>query len=265
MIIPIACLLAYVIFNIYKKLSKKPETLEGKHVFVTGGSSGIGKAIAILAAKQGAHVTIVARDNTKLNSAANEIRNMTISDSQNVTSISLDVTNYEDVEACMRKVDDERPIYMLINCAGMSICGKTEDTPIEDTRTMININFYGTYFPIKAIISKMKERKSGAIVITGSQASLLGIFGFTSYSASKYAIRGLAEALDMEVRAYNVNVTVALPPDTDTPGFEKENQTKLEETKLICESAGLFRPEDVARKILKDALVMCINSFFLKE
>lgn len=261
MIVPIAAALIFIIYSLYKKLTRKEKTVEGKHVFITGGSSGIGKAIAEIAVKQGAHVTIAARDVTKLEATQADLRKIAISHTQEILATSVDVTNYNNVEKIMLEIDNKLPIDMLVNCAGLSICGKIEDMPINDTKRILDVNFYGTYFPIKAIIGKMKARKNGYIIITGSQASLLGIFGFTSYSASKYALRGLAEALDMESRVHNINITLALPPDTDTPGFENENLTKLEETKLICESAGLFKPEAVAKAILKDSLV--INTIIL--
>lgn len=256
MIIPIAGILILIITSIYKKLTQKRKTLKGKHVFITGGSSGIGRAVAELVVVEGGHVTIVARDQAKLTRTVNFLKQLAPSAEQQITATSLDVTNYDDTQKIILESDDKLPIYMLVNCAGMSICGKIEDMSLEDTKQILDINFYGTYYPIKAIVKRMKSRREGSIIITGSQASLLGIFGFTSYSASKYALRGLAEALDMEVKVHNINVTLALPPDTDTPGFEQENLTKLEETQLICESGGLFKAQDVARKMLDDAMVI---------
>lgn len=66
----------------------------------------------------------------------------------------------------------------------------------------MDLNYYGTVYPIKAVIAGMKERRSGHIVITASQAAMIGIYGFTAYSASKFALRGFAEALDMEVNKF---------------------------------------------------------------
>ncbi|KRT78841.1 dehydrogenase [Oryctes borbonicus] len=253
MIVPVAVLIL-IISSIYKRLTRKPKTIKGKHVVITGGSSGIGKAVAEIAVKQGAHVTMVARNIIKMKRVENYLKEIALSRSQKINSICLDVRDYTSVEKFILQIDNDLPIDMLVNCAGMSICGKIEDMPIVDTKQMIDVNFYGTYNPIKAILPRMKQRKEGYILITASQASFLGIFGFASYSASKYALRGLAEALDMEVRVHNINVTIAFPPDTDTPGYANENLTKLEETKLICESAGLFKAEDVAKKMLDDAL-----------
>ena len=73
----------------------------------------------------------------------------------------------------------------------------------------------------------MKKRQFGRICFVSSQAGQLGIFGFTAYSGSKFAIKGLCEALQMEVKPYNISITIAYPPDTDTPGFKEENLFKV--------------------------------------
>lgn len=70
---------------------------------------------------------------------------------------------------------------------------------------MMDLNYFGTVFPIKAVVQGMKERRSGHIVITASQAAMIGVYGFSAYSASKFALRGFAESLDMEVCKYILN------------------------------------------------------------
>jgi len=78
------------------------------------------------------------------------------------------------------------------------------------------------------------------------------LFGYTAYSASKFALRGLAEALQMEVKPYNIHICMSFPPDTVTPGFEEEMKTKPEETKLISESSGLWQADVIAAGIVED-------------
>lgn len=73
---------------------------------------------------------------------------------------------------------------------------------------MMDLNYYGTVFPTKAVVSGMKMRRRGHIVITASQAAMIGIYGFTAYSASKFALRGFAEALDMEVSVWFIMVVM---------------------------------------------------------
>ena len=82
-------------------------------------------------------------------------------------------------------------------------------------------------------------------------AGLIGVFGYTDYSASKFAIIGFSEALRSELKQYGITVSVLCPPDTDTPGLDEENKTKPEETKAISASAGLMQPDEVARALIK--------------
>ncbi|XP_026673084.1 3-ketodihydrosphingosine reductase [Ceratina calcarata] len=231
--------------------------MEGKMSLVTGGSSGIGKCVAIIAAKYGAHVTIIARDIKKLEIARNEIIHACKNkDVQKIEYLSLDIgEDYNAVEKALSDLERTMgPIYMLVNCAGMAICGKIEDTSATDLKRMISINFLGSYYCTKAVVQKMKASQEGIIVLTSSQAGLLGIFGYSAYCSTKFALRGLAESLSMEVRAYNISVTLCLPPDTDTPGFATEELSKPLETKLISKTSSLVRPEVVANKLFQDAL-----------
>lgn len=175
---------------------------------------------------------------------------------QKIEYRSLDLTKgHEEVNKVFAEIEGTTgEIYMLVNCAGMAICGTIEETKPEDAKFLMDLNYFGTFYPIQYVLPKMKAHKDGIIVITASQASLLGIYGLGAYSASKFALRGLAEAVAMETKHLGISVTLALPADTDTAGFANEEKSKPQETKDICGSGGLFKPEDVARSILKDAL-----------
>lgn len=246
-----------VLYVTYLFWRRKPKVVDKKHVVVTGGSSGIGKCVAIIAAKHGAHVTIIARDVKKLEIAKNEIIHACKNkDVQKIEYLSLDIgEDYNTVEKALSDLERTMgPIYMLVNCAGTAICGKIEDTSVEDLKKMININFLGTYYCTKVVVQRMKASQEGIIVLTSSLAGLLGIFGYSAYCSTKFALRGLAESLSMEVEAYNISVTLCLPPDTDTPGFAVEELSKPLETKLITQSGNLISPEVVANKLFQDAL-----------
>ncbi|XP_059613289.1 3-ketodihydrosphingosine reductase [Phlebotomus argentipes] len=238
-------------------LKKRPKNISGKHVVVTGGSSGIGLWSAVHCFKRGAHVTIVARNVKVLNEAKKEIEKHRINESQKILVKSLDLaTSYEIVERGFKDIEEEMqlPIYMLVNCAGMAICGLMEDISVQDAKFMMDVNYYGTYYPTRYILPKMKAAGEGIIVITSSQAALLGIYGYGPYAATKFALRGLAETIQMEASQAGVGVTLALPCDTDTPGFEREEKTKPDVTKLISSSGGLMKPADVAERLVEDAL-----------
>lgn len=243
---------------LFYMMSRKPRAkMSGRHVVVTGGSSGIGLWAAMECARLGANVTIVARNVKLLEKAKEQLLGYKCRKDQRIEYRSVDLAkSYESVENAFKEIEQTsgQPIFMLINCAGMAICGTVEDTSPEDARLLMDVNYFATFFPTRYVLAKMKAAGEGIIVITASQAALVGLYGYGAYAASKFALRGLAETIAMEAKHRGVTVTLALPADTDTPGFERENQTKPEETRIISGSGGLAHPEDVGRRIVHDAL-----------
>lgn len=210
--------------------NKKPICLKGKHVVITGGSKGIGKSFALEVVRLGASVTIIARDEETLSKTKMDLLKIVTShESQKVMSFSVDVSkDAASFDQVISEAEDEAgPVYMLINCAGTSIANKFEDTPIEEFKRMVDINLMGSVHSTKAIIPAMKERQEGVVIFVSSIAGLVGLFGYTAYSASKFAVVGLAECLSMEVKPHGIKVCVCFPPDTDTPGFEEEEKSKV--------------------------------------
>ncbi|XP_060630702.2 3-ketodihydrosphingosine reductase [Anolis sagrei] len=236
--------------------SPKPLALSGAHVVVTGGSSGIGKSIAIECFKQGAFITLIARNESRLLEAKKEIEKFSVNDKQVVHFIPVDISkDCANVAKVLKQAQEKLgPVDMLVNCAGTSVNGKFEDLDGSRFEQLMAVNYLGSVYPTHAVITTMKERRMGRIVFVSSQAGQVGVFGYSAYSATKFALRGLAEALQMEVKPYNIYVTVAYPPDTDTPGYAEESQTKLLETKLISEASSICHPDHVARIIVKDAI-----------
>uniref|UniRef100_A0A8D0L5G0 3-dehydrosphinganine reductase n=1 Tax=Sphenodon punctatus TaxID=8508 RepID=A0A8D0L5G0_SPHPU len=259
-----ASVVAFVLllYMVSPLISPKPLALPGAHVVVTGGSSGIGKCVAIECYKQGAFITLIARNEDKLLQTKKEIEKYSVNDKQVVLCISVDVSkDYGNVENVLKQAQEKLgPVDMLVNCAGTSVTGKFEDLEMNTFERLMAVNYLGSVYPTRAVIATMKERRMGRIVFVSSQAGQLGLFGYTAYSPTKFALRGLAEALQMEVKPYNIYVTVAYPPDTDTPGFAEESKTKPLETKLISETSSVCQADQVARVIVKDAIQGNFNS-----
>nr|XP_022340284.1 3-ketodihydrosphingosine reductase-like [Crassostrea virginica] len=256
----ILCIVVFFVLSIL--LSPKKIDLQGSHVLITGGSSGIGKALAIEAVKRGANVAIIARNEKKLADAKQEIESyIKDKNKQRVFSTSVDITkNAELVKEAVNKAEVELgPVTILINNAGSAVAGNFEETSFEQFQRMMEFNFLGGVNVTKAAIKRMKENNKGRIVFISSQAGQVGVFGYTAYSASKFALRGFAESLQMEVKPFNIYVTMAFPPDTDTPGLAEENKSKPKETLLISDTVGLFSPSDVAKSVLRDT----VNGKFL--
>jgi len=112
------------------------------------------------------------------------------------------------------------------------------------------VNYFGTLYAIKAVAPAMVARRSGQIVLISSGAGLVGLFGYTAYAPSKFALRGLAESLRGELKPAGVAVTIVYPPDTDTPQLTEENLTKPAETRALTAAGGLWTADAVARVTL---------------
>ena len=204
------------------------ERLDHQHVLITGGSQGIGKAMAVLCFKNGANVTLFARDPIKLDRAKKEILQHRVNKEQQVNCFSVDITNVNEVNKSVEFVLKMfEPVDILINCAGNSIPQHVERLEVETFEKMMSVNYFGSVYVTKALLDAMKQRQQGRIVFVSSVAGLVGLFGFSAYSPAKFAVIGFAQCLDMELRAYGINVSVVLPPDTDTPGFEQEEKSKV--------------------------------------
>jgi 3-dehydrosphinganine reductase len=139
---------------------------------------------------------------------------------------------------------------ILINSAGIACPLKFEDTQFQKFDDLIKVNLYGTWNTIKALLPQLKQSK-GYIVNVSSIAGFIGVFGMTSYSASKFAIIGFSEALRSELKPYGVTVSVLCPPDVDTPMLEKSNMIKPEEAKALSSTADIMTPEAVASFLVK--------------
>ena len=165
-----------------------------KHVVVTGGSSGIGLECAKLYAKEGANVTIVARDAKKLAEACKIVATFT-QPNRKVLYASVDTGSSEDAVAkalapCLKELGDAD---VLVNCAGTSISSPFESTSGDEFERMMRVNLLGSVYPTKVLIQGMKAKRSGRIVFVSSQVAQAAIHGFTAYASSKWALRGLAE------------------------------------------------------------------------
>lgn len=249
--------------------------LNGKHCVITGGSSGIGWELCVEALLQGSNVSIVARNKTRLNEAKSELEklkaeNPRLKDTKiNIESVDISADYDLTKKAFDRLVEKAGPVDVLINNAGIFKCSEFADTSAKEFDDMTRINFLGSVYCTKAVVDSMKSRKFGRIVFVSSQAGQIGVFGYSAYSATKFALRGLAECLQMELKPFNIYITLSYPPDTNTPGLESENLTKPEETKAIADTSGLLEPKVVATSILsglKNGSFSCsygINGFLL--
>ncbi|XP_020260704.1 3-dehydrosphinganine reductase TSC10A-like [Asparagus officinalis] len=247
LLIPLVPLLFLLVlcFLVRPKSVKIP--IKKRHVFITGGSSGIGLCIARQAAAEGARVSILARNLAKLEEARDIIR---LATGVEVGIFSADV---RDAEAVARAVEEAGPVDVLVCNQGIFTPKELELQDISEIRLMMEVNVMGTFHMIKAALPAMKRRVKetgvpASIALVSSQAGQVGVYGYTAYAASKFALRGLGEALQQEVVSDNIRVSLIFPPDTDTPGFADEHRLRPETTTLIAGSEGsAMKADDVAK------------------
>jgi 3-dehydrosphinganine reductase len=220
----------------------------GRHAVITGGSSGIGLATAHALGRRGCRVTIVARRPELLDAAVAELTGAGI----DAVSYPLDVADHEAVRVTFATIAAERgPIDILICSAGVARPGYFIELDDDVFREMMEIDYFGTLWPIRAVTPGMVERGQGSIVAISSDAGLVGVFGYTAYGAAKFAVRGLLEALRAELVPHGVHVGCCYPPDVDTPQLAGEDQYKPDETRAISGSFKPIQAEQVARCIVK--------------
>jgi len=217
------------------------------HALITGGSSGIGLAIAHNAARAGHAITLIARRVEQLQAAADTIR---ATHSVDVQTFSADLGNRAEAE---RSVGDAiaqfgAPTH-VVTSAGQAIPGYFSALDIDVFENLNAVNYLGTVYTIKAAFPHMRAAGGGRIGIISSGAGLVGIFGYTAYGATKYAVRGFGECLRAEARRDNISVTIAYPPDTGTPQLSAEELVRPPETAAIAGGAAVWAADRVATLI----------------
>ncbi|MDY0343517.1 MAG: SDR family oxidoreductase [Lentimicrobium sp.] len=186
--------------------------MKDKVVIITGGSSGIGLAMAHEFGRLKAKVVISARNAVRLAEAASELRWQKIE----VLEIVADVSREEDCRAIIDKtVETFGRIDVLINNAGISMRSAFKDTDLKVIRSLMEINFWGTVYCTKFALPYLLETK-GSVVGIISVAGYIGLPGRTGYSASKFAIRGFLDTLRCENEKTGLHVLLAAPGFTAT-------------------------------------------------
>lgn len=188
-----------------------------KVALITGASTGIGKDTAIAMAERGARVVLCARSEEKLQEVATTIRQ----NGGTALPLRADVTRRVDVEGMIKTTLEQfGRIDILVNNAGIGYFGSLATMPLEEAEKVMAVNFWGVIYCTQAVLPTMIQQKSGQIINVASVVAKRGIPGLAIYSASKFALAGLTEALRGEVAHYGIQVILICPTTTDTPFFE---------------------------------------------
>lgn len=181
--------------------SSKPPS--AKIIMVTGSSSGIGRACCDQMAADGRRRIYGA--------------SRTATQSEHWTHVKMDVTDENSVRAAVTQVaQQEGRIDAIVHCAGVSLAGPVEDTSIDEAQRQLDTNFFGAMRVIRAVLPVMRLQASGRIIMIGSIGGLIGLPYLGYYSASKFALDGLVEALRTELAPFNIQATVVHPGDFNT-------------------------------------------------
>jgi len=221
-----------------------------KIVIITGGASGIGRALGEELSRRRAQV-ILADVNTKL---LEEVANSITEAGGRAKTVTLDVSDFEAVK---KLVDDTVAQYgrldYIFNNAGIGVGGEARDVSIDDWRRVIDVNLYGAVNGVTAAYPVMVKQGFGHIINTASLAGLIPLPGEVSYSASKYGIVGLSNALRVEGADLGVKVSVVCPGFIETPIFYNSKVVKVDREKLLelIPKGIIITPEKCARIILR--------------
>lgn len=233
-----------------------PFSLYGKTILVTGASSGIGKAIAILCSRQGAKLIITGRNKERLNKTFSELTGI------DHTQIIADLSKENDIENLVEKVNE---LDGLVNNAGISRRILAKDINAEKLYNMIHTNFSAQVLLTKALLKERKVNRDASIVFISSRGADRPTIGNALYSASKGAINSYARVLALEVAPKNIRVNCILPGMVWTPLLDDSplpiDNYKTDEQRYPLGRYG--QPEDVAYLsiyLLSDASIWMTGS-----
>jgi 3-dehydrosphinganine reductase len=221
----------------------------GKHALITGGSTGIGAAVAARLAQLGCGVTLVARGAGALEDAAAQIE--LEQPGVAVRTLALDVADEAAVAAAVPRELAAQPADIVVNNAGIAHAGRFLDTEPERYRALMEVNFFGTLWMCRAVVPHLRERGRGHLVNVASMAAIEGIYGYSAYAPSKFAMYGFTQVLRAELKPDGIGVSVLLPPNTDTAQLAAEIEQIPPEMKRIHETSSVMSPQDVAEALLR--------------
>ncbi len=193
-----------------------------KPILVTGASSGIGEATAILLAQKGFRVFAAARRIVKLKALEGL-------QGGRITPLALDVTDQASIDAAMKRIAAEAgPLFGLVNNAGVSVTGPAELVPDAEWRRQFDTNVFGLMNVTRAALPGMRAQRFGRIVNIGSVAGRIASPFMGAYAASKHAVEGLSDSLRRELRPFGVKVSVIRPGFIHTPFGEQEQDALVQ-------------------------------------
>ncbi|KAH9007173.1 oxidoreductase [Lactarius hatsudake] len=240
-----------VIAVVYSVLSRPRWDPRGRHCYITGGSTGLGLALAILLTKRGADVSIVARNEETLKRAMAQLEAVRVNPNQILKAYSFSLGTQkaavDALEAACLAHGGQTPDAVFL-CAGKATPGffieETEESMRKGMDNTYWLSAWSAMVPSKRMVRTRTSK--GKIVFVSSLLGYFGMIGYSTYSPGKHAIRGLAETLRQELLLCSIDVHLYMPGTMYSPGYEEENKTKPELVRKIEESDEGLSPERAA-------------------
>ncbi len=213
--------------------------LGGRTAVVTGASSGIGRAIALRFGREGAQVALLARRKNRLEEVAHEIEK----EGSKALVIPVDLLNPKQISKAFADIRRQwKDPEILVNNAGTGSFGPLVESKLEEYETIFNLNVRALYLATKEVLPALIRAREGTLLNIASIAGKMGLAGSALYSASKFAVMGLSEALLEEVRPYNIRVSAICPGLVSTEFFGRSG--------VKGNRPDFIQPEDVAQAAL---------------
>ena len=222
----------------------------GRVAVVTGGANGIGRAISIAFAQEGANVAILDREADPLQETAELVRK------EGVKALPLvgDLTNREQVAALFAKVkSDLGPVDMLTNNVGQTARENYSEFYVAKPETLefvIGVSLMTTLMCSRQVVNDMRERRSGKIVSISSDSAMNGDIGTVDYAAAKSGVLGFTRALARELGPFKINVNAVCPGPTNTRAMQRIPKDAYERAKNAIPLGELSEPEDIANAVI---------------
>jgi NAD(P)-dependent dehydrogenase (short-subunit alcohol dehydrogenase family) len=213
--------------------------LNGKIAIVTGGTRGIGRAIAESLIRAGARVAITARNEEELTTTMAQLNQ--IGPGRTATYV-CDVRNYDQVKSVIGTIGkDFGGLDILVNNAGIGLFKSVESTSVDEFRAVLETNVFGVFYCCHEAIPLMKQRGGGYIINISSLAGTNAHAQMATYNASKFGLNGFSEALMQEVRHDGIKVSYIMPGSVNTEfgGDEPDDQKSWQ-----------LQPDDIARVVM---------------
>ncbi len=221
-------------------------------MLITGGASPLALALARRLVQRGASISLLDRQRQPLSEAADELRPLVRKEAQQIEIVTADVAVQSDVQQAIGDLTRRSgPCDVLITAADALQPGYFQALDEQAFRRLMDINYFGTLYAIQAVLPAMTARRAGALVAVSSVAAMTGLFGYSAYAPTKFAVRGLMESLRMELKPYNIATSLIFMPALTREVAEAPPEAVPLETARLAAALPALPVDQIARTVVR--------------